>query len=520
MSLEEQEYNKAKRQVDSLNEQIGVNEQNLGLGYLDMNSRMLHLEETTLQDKGQWSTRMAEHKRRKERIENYWHSSTGEAMGSLKDKIPKDKKGNAISRKKPAYYVNFTLKDLEILVKNSENGGNSQEYNDVATDLELFNALAGKLEDAEKLEYLDRLAQSCDRYINSRNPFSPQGRRRKAMIQQIYTKAQAEAQRIRNEEAEAYRTINEAQDPTQVPQEAVAKALGGRFARLSRKLQQEVEGLTFENIRNMNMNMEVEPTEQELEEDKELVKIAKALMVQKVGADQSPILSTRFFNAIGWSKRTPAQSSDFDEDVKKSPIKVKLYHTINALKSREGEPPEDAGRMMSQLVGETKDSRQYMSFGTYGKGTYTAARGIGFVDAEEELGEQLDKAASDNSWTYGKNPGSMQVTMTFNKNVKAINFANVNTLCEYFSNKYPEFYQLLDRNEENGDYTMPNVYSCASMILAFFGYNTVYAPNGSYASYRIKGNPVAVDYYVTFDRSAFTVDPGSYAIRNEYGDIK
>ncbi len=45
MGLEQEQYKKEKMRVESLNEQIEVNAENLGLGYLDMNSRMLHMEE-------------------------------------------------------------------------------------------------------------------------------------------------------------------------------------------------------------------------------------------------------------------------------------------------------------------------------------------------------------------------------------------------------------------------------------------------------------------------------------------
>ena len=67
-------------------------------------------------------------------------------MKALQDKIPKDKKGKNISRRQKEHYSGFSLQELEIVIKNNKYGSNSDLYNDVATDLELFNTLVKKVE--------------------------------------------------------------------------------------------------------------------------------------------------------------------------------------------------------------------------------------------------------------------------------------------------------------------------------------------------------------------------------------
>ena len=518
MGLEEQEYKKAKMRVDTLNKQMGVNAENLGLGYLDMNSRMLQMEEASIQDKRQWSEREAEHKRRKERIENYWHSSTNDAMRSLQEKIPKNEKGEAISRKNPEHYKNFTLKELEIVMKNNEYGSNSQEYNDVATDLELLNALEGNVEENEKLELLGRLSESCQKYISTRNPFTPKGKRRKAMIEHLYSRIQAEERKMKQNTDDAYKELNAAKDLAEVPQETVEKVVRGKFALLSRNLKQSIKGMNILELRRMAYKQ----SEEDIKEDAELAKTAKALALQKVSEDQSPTLSTRFFNAIGWSKRTPKLSNEFLNDVEQSPVKVQLYHTIAAQRQKDGGENKDASDMIKQLVGEKENSRQYLSYGNYGKGTYTAARGMDYQDADYETGEKMDKEASKHSWTFGETEGSMQVTMTFNQNAKIITYLEAIVLCEQFAKKYPNCYKYLNNNEPRGGYNMASVPYAASIILSFYGYNTIHVPSGTKCS-SVRGNDgskAPIDYYVTFDRSAFTVDADNYSFRDEDGNIE
>lgn len=518
MGLEEQEYKKAKMRVDNLNEQMGVNDKNLGLGYLDMNSRMLQIEKASMKDKTQWSAREAEHKRRKAKIEDYWHSSTNNAMSRLQEKIPTNDKGEAISRKKQEHYTNFTLKELEIVMKNNKNGKNSQEYNDVATDLELLNALEGNVEVSERLELLERLSESCQKYISTRNPFTPKGKWRRAMIEHLYSRIQAEKNMIKQNTDNAYKELNAANDLKQVSKETVQKVFEGKFALLSQRLKQSIKGI---KLADMEMR-DIEQSKEDKIEDKELKKCMEALAEQEVSRDQSPTLTTRFFNAIGWSKRTPKRSKNFLNEVEKSPVKVKLYHTIGAESTKAGEQPKDASGMIKQLTGETENSRQYMSYGNYGKGTYTAARGIDYQDDASETGDKMDQEASMHSWSFGRTAGSMQVTMTFNQNARIISFFDARALCNHFKKIYPECYQHLNSEELGGGYNMSMLPHAASIILAFYGYNTVYVPLGCRCqSVQLEdGKNAPIDYYVTFDRSAFTVDADQYGIRNDDDEIE
>ncbi len=519
MGLEEQEYKKAKMRVDNLNKQMSADDKkNLGLGYLDMNSRMLQIEKASMKDKTQWSAREAEHKRRKAKIEDYWHSSTNDAMKTLQEKIPRNEKGEAISRKKPKHYENFTLKELEIVMKNNEYGKNSQEYNDVATDLELLNALEGNVEVSERLELLERLSESCQKYISTRNPSMPKGKRRKAMIEHLYSRIQAEKNQIKQNTDEAYKELNAAKDLKQVSKKTVEKVFEGKFALLSQKLKQSIKGIKLADM----WLMKIEQSNEDKKEDEELKKCIQALELQEVSRDQSPTLSTRFFNAIGWSKHTPKRSNNFLDEVEKSPVKVKLYHTIGAVKPQNGEQKKDASGMIKQLTGETENSRQYMSFGNYGKGTYTAARGIDYQNDDSEAGDQMDHDASMHSWSFGRNAGSMQVTMTFNQNARIISLLEAKELCSHFKKIYPECYQYLEEKEERGGYNMSSLPYAASIILAFYGYNTVHVPLGCRCNsvQGTDGNGAPIDYYVTFDRSAFTVNADHYGIRNDEDEIE
>lgn len=513
MGLEEQQYKKEKLRVDSLNKQIGVNEENLGLGYLDMNSRMLQMEEHSMTDTKKWGELQAEHKKRKERIEDYWHSSTADAMKSLQGKIPVDDKGHAINSKRPEHYQNFSLKELEIVIKNNEYGKNSQEYNDVATDLELLNALEGKVEEGERMELLGRLSESCNKYLKSRsNPITPKGKRRRAMIEHLHSRIKQEELAMREKTDAAYQVIDKAKDVLEVPQETVEQATRGKFNLLSQYLQKSVQGVDMKEL------AQAEQTEQDKKEDMELTKIVKALMVQNVPAGQSYTLSTRFFNALGWTTHTPIQSYNFSDAVENSPVKVKLYHTISALEQKKGQKKTDASGMIDQLIGNVEDSRQFLSYGNFGKGTYTASRGSDYQDAEYKMGERMDRDASEHSWTFGETEGSMQVTMTFNQNAKIISFLEAKALFSHFQKKYPQLYDYLERNEDKGRYSMSQVPLAASVILAFYGYNTLQVPGGSNSSVRNEdGSNAKLDYYVTFDRSAFTVDAGNLKIRGKEG---
>lgn len=482
MGREEYQYEKSR--VETYNVKLrkqmqdSKDAENAELGYLNMNSRMLQMEqqEEYADNAEQWAVRENEHKKRKKDIEKYWRDSTDTQKKEL------EKKTNGNNRRKD-YYSNFSLRELEIFVKNSDNNGNSKEFNDVATDLELLNAMEEQAEQGETIALLQRLSESCGAYIKSRNPISWNGQRRKAMIQQIYDKVQTRLQNMQNQiitEADSsYKEIGaDLTEPKSVAKEKVERACKAKFDLISQSLQGHIT---------------LDPAQIE-QTDKELTALMTALKVQKVDGNQSDTLSTRFFNAIGWADRKPRLSNSFSTDLEHAQVKIKIYHTINAMNG------SNAEGMVRQLKGEGEKSRHFLSAGIFGKGTYTAARRIETENSSEEDTRKLDKEASKNSWKYGKNKGSIQLTMLFNEKAKIIDSEDAKQLVKRFEEKYPNFSKLLEMNEDTGTYrASQKIHPASTVILAFYGYNTIRMRE---AGYTAEGY---LDYYVTTDRSAFSV---------------
>ena len=152
------------------------------------------------------------------------------------------------------------------------------------------------------------MAESCKKYIDSRSPISRQGKRRKAMIEQLYDQVRLEVNRFTEDITVAYTEIEKAEDLSQLPKELVEKATSGKFTLLSRCLQDEVKNVNLEKVREI----EVQQTEEDAKNDEEWLKIAEALEVQETDENQSKTLSTRFLNALGWTKRTPKQVTNID----------------------------------------------------------------------------------------------------------------------------------------------------------------------------------------------------------------
>ena len=166
LNVYELNVNKAQEEATELSYR------NMDLWFLDM--------EQTVYDPGEWATRKSAHLQRKKQIESAWHSKTAKRKKEL-DKAGKKE----FSDKEKGYYDTFTLKDMEIFLKNSDMGGNSDEFNSVATDLELYNVVKENGEANEAATLLARIKESCDRYISTRKPLTSKGKRRKAMIQQV-----------------------------------------------------------------------------------------------------------------------------------------------------------------------------------------------------------------------------------------------------------------------------------------------------------------------------------------------
>ena len=492
-------YAQEKRRVSEINTRLrqeNPDNQFAELGYLDMHSRALNLEqqqeEYTL-DAAKWEQRKNEHLERKKQIEDYWHTSTAEKKAQLAKRVTDSQQREKDNRRK-AYYDSFSLKELEIFIKNSNINGNSDKFNDVATDLELYNASSEHLEAQEAFELLQRLEASCDTYIQSRNPWSKEGKRRKAMIEQVRDKVRLEIEtrkaRLFTNSDETYAQINEnAEHLDQVSLEHAEGAMKAKFDLLSQYLQGNV---TLDDEQRQRL-------------DQEASKVVEALVAQQVDEDQADTFSTKFFNALGWTSRGPRLvDRTIHGDDEDAQIHTPLYHTIQPLPG-----DKDALQLIRQLRGQT-DARHYLSGGKTGRGTYTAARGFKYNDLKGKEADRLDKAASQNSWEYGKELGSRQVTMVFNEKAKIIDFEDAKKLIQRFHEKFPQLGRAMSSNEDIGGYGT-DYDRAATSIVAFFGYNTI----------RVEGSrDGSISYYVTTDRSAFTVesDMSFRRIGNEGGD--
>ena len=184
LAFNREEY-KAK-QYEALSHS-SMQENETEIAYRDLNSRFDRAEINHLKkNEGDLTARQKARMSKKEEIEKAWHKNTT----AQKKKLEKGKKGDA---KEAKYYESFSLKELEIFIKNSDRGGNSQEYNDVATDLEVYNrVMSAEFADSnEGLTLLKRLQESCNHYLTTRKKTfwrSGTGKVRRAIIESISLK--------------------------------------------------------------------------------------------------------------------------------------------------------------------------------------------------------------------------------------------------------------------------------------------------------------------------------------------
>lgn len=141
--------------------------------------------------------------------------------------------------------------------------------------------------------------------------------------------------------------------------------------------------------------------------------------------------------------------------------------------------------------------RQYYSFGGYGQGIYTATRK---VEKQEDI-EQEDLKASEHSWLYAQNVGSVQFTFTLNEHAKVIEQADVPAAMKMIREKYPQAFAKFnfwaDTNVKRG---AVEGFLGSSIILAFLGYNTVRVKTPDNKSGDV------VEYYCTTDRKALSTN--------------
>ena len=440
------------------------------LGYRDMNTRFLNAEMEHLshrQDVDIDQVRQA-HIEKKLAIESAWHRNTTESVKDLKKRAPK--KG---SEKEAKYYAGYGMKELEVFLKNSDRGGNSDEYNAVATDLELYNRVMDNSDAVEGMGLLKRLKESCDNYLNTRkNPITSKGKVRKAIITTLSDKVNAELVRQRDEYQNAYKNSLEAMREEKSSANVTA-AFRSNYNMIYQVLNGNIE-LTDEDRMTLDTNSE---------------EIMKELIKQEVDQNQSKALCTKFFNALGWSKNDPriAKYEEFnDKEMKNSPHKKLCYHSIAPLDKLDENgnvigKEKDALPQAKQLAGFAKEGTGiYYGIGRIGKGVYTAAR--------DNDPNAKDTEAKHNSWTYGKEKGSVMFTMLLNEHARITTERDMMDVTAKIRTKFPKLYNFISSNERGKflDYL--------TMFAAYMGYNTI-----------IGAGTEHVEYITTSDRKALTM---------------
>ena len=443
------------------------------LAYRDLNTRYSDMEAEYYKDKNnELSLLQKEHQERKLKIESAWHKNTAEdAKTLLKNGVKGTKKTEA------AFYQGFTLNQMETLMKNSDRGGNSFEYNNVATDLELYNRVKENGEEGEALTLLRHLKESCDTYLKTKSssPWTSNGKIRRAMIQKIFDESSMTLETTLNNITQK-RKESLAAMKDEASSKNVTEAFKAHFN-------------TMQSVLNGNMDL----SEEELKQlDSDMAEVLTHLDKEKVDEKQSDSLCSRFFNALGWSSNDPQLVSDSSllpggSTYQKSPLKKKMYHSQAPYKAGD----EDEGiEFAKQLAGTSeKNKRLYYGIGRMGKGVYTSTRG-------DDPGSTDDHAKL-NSWTYGTKAGSTMMTMMLNEHARIINWAilkeKANILQKMFKKTYD---RIIAENGKNARNKCGGGYEDGlTMMAALFGYNTVIG----------KGNVPGIDYVVTSNRKALSI---------------
>lgn len=474
-SMQYRQENQRLKEYESTSNRNKTEEQT-ELAYRDLNTRFLKMEDKALEGNA-LSQKKQNHQETKKRIEDAWHRSTETKVQELK------KRGATKDNTKKAYYQTFSLREMEHLIKNSDRGGNSDEYNNVATDLEMYNRVVEQEGSNESVTLLRRLKESCDTYLRSRSksPWSTSGKIRRAMIEQISetvnTQMEINISRIQTTKEQSYESYKSEQTEQNVNQ-----ACKAHYDQIYQYLQGNVE-LTEEERKKLDLSM------------KEILLSVKSL---KVDTNQSDTLSTRFFNAIGWAANKPRLVDNIDDgEEQNSPLQRKVFHTIKTIPGQ-----KDALGMAKQLAGTGQENdRQFYSDGMYGRGTYLAVR--------SDKDGTSDLRTSEHCWTYGDNIGSVQLTMCLNENARIIGYNALKALAEdKLKNQFPEVYEYINgtRSRNRTRTGEENL----TILAALFGYNTVKGYQGT--------SDGLIDYYVTSDRKALSVQ-NKAEIRSSLGDI-
>ena len=348
---EQDGYAREDARIQAYEMKVGVRtESQTELGYRHMNSRILEQEKEMREGMRlsivSWKDALKNHLRSKKEIETAWKKNTVITGDTIRKKLVED-------ARKCDSYSDLELKELEVLLKNSDRGGNSELYNSVVTDLELLNSMEKKADDTELEELLANLAESCEKYLSKRNPFFSKGKIRKAMIEQVSRKVKEKLDRHRgvSEDTQA--------DAMQMSVTQVKKAMydscNARYLRYKTTNDagdlKEAVREHFELIQKSLCGQYNLDDKERAQLDRQMAEMVTALKTLPVEEDQSNTLSTRFFTAIGWSDRVPelvSSRDEFDAAVQASPLKKPMYHSINHVAST-GLP--DAVSLAEQLIG-------------------------------------------------------------------------------------------------------------------------------------------------------------------------
>ena len=475
-----------KARVKEYENQSNINfNEDSKLAYSLLNTRFLNMEknEESENTTDEFMKKRSEHDAVQRSIEDEWHKKTAASVKEL----AKDNHGDVRTK---SYYRNYTLNQLEIFLKNNTRSKNSDKYNDVVTDLEVFNRVMSNANDkdyfTEGITLLKRLRESCSAYLEKRRSIFKSGRSRRAIIAQIMDKAN---EYWNNRVVEYKNSVMNRMDET-------------------------IDGISVEDLNSLcqmdhniiynYLNGNIELTNEEVKKvDEHMASVMRKINNGKVDDNQSPCFTSKYFNAIGWSERKPQVANEgvFNRTVNNSPLKNfinKGYHTIDA---QNGSPGAVFGR---QFLGYGKNSRQYYSDGMYGKGTYQAYTSKG-VD---------DKRAEDNSWEYGKSHGAVQFQLALNGNARTVRSQALGEMIEKkFASRFEKVDEFLkDKSHHWGTRLKVVGADNYSVYASLFGFNTIICQDGA-GSYIPKNNLKEIVYVVTFDRSALNIRE-VYQVRN------
>ena len=478
----------------------GMNEGLLDHGkvyeYTELNTRYLDLKNGGEHATVMTSERKKAHQQKKERIERGWHEHAKADATAIRN----DHNGDA---KTTEYYAGIQLSDMEKLLKDSDRGGNSDEFNDVVTDLSVYNGMIGQLEHkkiGKRYELVEKLFGSCQKYVETRqSPKTSKGKIRKAMIQRIYNEISEKKTEM---EADGIARYNAFKDAYAEFERNMANADEENVNRFFRN--------HFELISDILQNNVVVPKNIRETLDDNMAALLFKIHGNEVEENQADCMTTRFFNALGYTDHKP-QLIDKDRlnaAKQNSPLQHPMYSCI---KPEDGQ--EDAMGFARQLAGTNDhdfDNRQYMSDGLFGKGTYVAVTSEkASTDPQDHGYIAGDADASKHAWdSYGDVNGSVQATLCFTADARIIESNKVAERIEgIIAARFPKLLRFLKSGDDVSNIEETYAHSIRkhrvyhkqdnSMFAALLGYHAIKGTMGT--------SNGTIDYYSIFDRNALVM---------------